>query len=447
MLSSEGKPTDNNSAIANQKPFKTIGTNGASYLKPSQQLDREQIFRLIEEGILCFEACLYHQVLPLKLEYNSLLLGIVNPKDTVALDYVNSILSYLKIAVTIQSVTAETHRIILSEYLNYKNPSSEPKLDKQETKVDSNNGQRNLGNPLITEDLEEKSPETQVDSNNIQRNLGNPLITEDSEEESLPGDNTLILFDSAKGVKFKSLSNQQLKKHPITAPLNHKKKQESDKNTDTDIFEIVSAKNLPVLKLPLPESFSADRVLPTLPSKKLLNELLARVLAGGIGRLYLERQPYQGRILWSLNGIVQSVVEELPLSAFQGVLNELKRLNSLPMMTLAKAKQVETECLYQKQRLLLRLRVMPGMHGEEATLQVLRGAALKFYQQQQLTHISRDALGASQQLSYKVRELQRRLAVNKQDLSPQQLEALESLDGLVENLDRHLRILTDIPTL
>ncbi len=446
MLSSEGKPTDNNSAIANQKPSKTIGTNGASYLKPSQQLDLEQIFRLIEEGILCFEACLYHQVLPLKLEYNSLLLGIVNPKDTVALDYVKSILSYLKIAVTTQSVTAEAHRIILSEYLNYKNPSSKSKLDKQETKVDSNNARRKLGNPLIREDLEE-TPETQVDSNNTQRNLGNPLITEDSEEESLPGDNTLILFDSAKGVKFKSLSNQQPKKHPVTAPLNHKKKQESDQNTNTDIFEIVSAKNLPVLKLPLPESFSADKVLPLLPPKKLLSELLARVLAGGIGRLYLERQPYQARILWSLNGIVQSVVEELPLSAFQGVLNELKRLNSLPMMTLAKAKQVETECLYQKQRLLLRLRVMPGMHGEEATLQVLRGAALKFYQQQQLTHISRDALGASQQLSYKVRELHKRLAGNKQDLSPQQLESLESLNGLVENLDRHLRILTDIPSL
>jgi hypothetical protein len=114
-------------------------------------------------------------------------------------------------------------------------------------------------------------------------------------------------------------------------------------------------------------------------------------------------------------------------------------------MTLAQAKQVETECLYQKHRLLLRLRVMPGMHGEEATLQVLRGAALKFYQQQQLTHISRDALGASQELSYKVRELEQRLAANKQDLNSVQLKALESLGGIMQNLDRHLRILVDIP--
>lgn len=385
MLSSEGKPTDTNSVTANQKPSKTIGTDGASSHSSDQQLERLQIFRLIEEGILCFEACLYHQILPVKLEYNTLLLGIVNPKDKVALDYVNSILSYLKIAVSTQSVSADTHRIILSEYLSYKNASEESKLSAKKTRIDGNST----------------------------RKVANALITENLEEELVPGDNTLILFDSSNGLSFKNLSNKERKKPAFATPLNNVSKQKSDrKKTDTNIFEIVSAENLPVLRLPLPESFSDDDLLPILPPKTLLNELLARVLEGGIGRLYLERQTYQGRILWSLNGIVQSVVEELPLSAFQGVLNELKRLSSLPSMTLNQAKQVEIECLYQKQRLLLRLRVMPGMYGEEATLQVLRGAALKFYQQQQLTRISRDALGTSQQLSYKVRELQQRLALD-----------------------------------
>ncbi|MEM6400695.1 MAG: pilus assembly protein PilB [Cyanobacteria bacterium P01_D01_bin.116] len=427
MLSSEGKPTDTNSEIANQKPSKTIGTDGASSINPSQQLERSQIFRLIEEGILCFEACLFHQILPLNLEYNTLLLGIVNPKDTVALDYVNSILSYLKITSATQPVSADTHRIILSEYLYYKSASEESKLSTKGTQIDSNYAKK-AENGLITKDLEE--------------------------EELLPGDNTLILFDSPSGLSLKKLSNKEPTKSPFPTSLdnannvNNVNKQKSNtKNTDTDIFEIVSAENLPVLRLPLPESFSADEILPILPPKTLLNELLARVLEGGIGRLYLERQPYQGRILWSLNGIVQSVVEELPLSAFQGVLNELKRLSSLPIMTLTQAKQIEIECFYQKQRLLLRLRVMPGMYGEEATLQVLRGAALRFYLQQQLTRISRDALGTSQQLSYKVRELEQRLAFNTKDLNPEQLEALNSLNEIAQDLEHRLRILTDIPSL
>ncbi|BAY80559.1 hypothetical protein NIES267_00160 [Calothrix parasitica NIES-267] len=419
MLSSEGKPTDTNSVAANQQPSKTIGTDGASSLNPDQQLERSQIFRLIEEGILCFETCLYHQILPLKLEYNSLLLGIVNPKEKVALDYVNSILSYLKIAVSIQPVSADTHRIILSEYLSYKSASEESKLSAKKTKIDSNSG-KNVVNKLITEDLEEEEP----------------------------GDNTLILFDSPGGLSLKNLSNKERKQAAFSTPSNNVNKQKSDtKNTETNIFEVVSPEILPVLRLPLPESFSADEILPRLPPKTLLNELLARVLEVGIGRLYLERQTYQGRILWSLNGIVQSVVEELPLSAFQGVLNELKRLSSLPAITFNQAKQVEIECLYQKQRLLLRLRVMPGIYGEEATLQVLRGAALKFYQQQQLTRITRDALGTSQQLNYKVRELQQRLALNTKGLNSEQLEALDSLNEIVEDLEHRLRILTDIPTL
>jgi len=408
MLSSEGKPTDTSAAIAHQKPFKTIGTDDASSLSSNQQLEHEQIFQLIE-SILCFEACLYHQVLPLKLEDNNLLLGIVNPTDAAALDYVNGILSYLKSTVETQPLTAETHRIILSEYLNYKNRSVEV------SKLASHQGEE----------------------------VENSSLVENLEEEIKPGDNTLILFDSTKGVDLESFSHIQEPKKSPTTPLN---RQDLDENIGVGIFEVISAENLPVLRLPLAESFTTDALLSTLAPKKLLKELLARILAGGIGRLYLERQPYQGRILWSLNGVVQSVIEELPLSTFQGVLNELKRLNSLAIATLGQAKQVETECLYQQQRLLLRLRVMPGMYGEEATLQVLRGAALKFYQQQQLTRLSRDALGASQQLSYKVHELQQKLTLNKRELNPRQLEALNTLNELVESLDSHLRILTDIPT-
>jgi hypothetical protein len=36
---------------------------------------------------------------------------------------------------------------------------------------------------------------------------------------------------------------------------------------------------------------------------------LGRVLIGGIGRLYFERQSEQGRILWSQDGVLQSVLE------------------------------------------------------------------------------------------------------------------------------------------
>lgn len=41
---------------------------------------------------------------------------------------------------------------------------------------------------------------------------------------------------------------------------------------------------------------------------------------------------------------------------------------------------------------------MPNDQGENATLQILRGAAIRFYQKQQISELSREALILAQQL-------------------------------------------------
>lgn len=331
MLSSEGKP------LSNEAIGKQLLSSTDSQWK--QGLDTAQIFRLME-SILSFEVCLYHQILPLKVEDNNLQLGMVNPQDNAALNYVCRILSYTNYTILTEAIAAETHRKLLSAYLSYKNTL--------------------LNQPTST-------PQQAVDD---------------------------------------------------------------------------SSTSLPVLQLPPPQQPNTIETLTTLPPKKLLFELLGRVLVGGIGRLFLERRPYHGRILWSENGVLQSVIDKLPLSIFQGVLNEFKRFASLPIATVTEPQQVEKEFLYQKTRVLLRIRVMPGMHGEQATLQVLRGAALKFYQQQQLTRISRDALSISQQLNYKLRELQQRLILNK-EVKSGQLEAIAALNQILYNLEHQIKALTD----
>nr|MDJ0776205.1 pilus assembly protein PilB [Mastigocoleus sp. MO_167.B18] len=83
-MSSSGEVSKNTSEAKQQNSSKNI----------YESLDKEkqkQLFSLIDR-VISFEACLYHQILPLKLENNNLLLGIVNPEDREALDYVNSIL-------------------------------------------------------------------------------------------------------------------------------------------------------------------------------------------------------------------------------------------------------------------------------------------------------------------------------------------------------------------
>lgn len=198
---------------------------------------------------------------------------------------------------------------------------------------------------------------------------------------------------------------------------------------------------LPKLDL-RPEYLSSPiEQLAKLPPPKLLEELLARVLLEGIGRLYFERQESKGRILWSQNGILQSVIDNLEPSQFQWVINELKRLVKLPMLPISQPKQIEIERVYCNTHLLLRLRLVRGNYGEEANLQVLRGAALKFYQQQQLSKLSLDALRLAQQLQRKLNDLQAHC--NSANLSSENLPLLYQLlknvthqvDMLIKNSD------------
>ncbi|MCW5317561.1 pilus assembly protein PilB [Nostoc sp. KVJ3] len=394
MLSSEGEL---NNTAANGQQMLTAAQD-----RWEEQEEREQIFQLID-NLLSFEACLYHQILPFGLEDKNLLLGMVHPQDSEALDYVGRILSYINCTMVIEAIAADAHRRILSAYLNHKNTSQlDAKLMHQST---ADSPQQNADKPISSLDA-------------------------DSESNQKP---ILMAFQTQN----RQHSGQRVDLTPIP---------ELDQSSQTtriqedEISVAAAPNNLPILPTQVPELLSPIELLPTLPPKKLLEELLGRILGGGIGRLYLERQAYEGRILWSDNGILQSVLDKLPLSVFQGVLNELKRFASLPLTTVTEPKQVEQEYIYQKNRLLLRLRIMRGIYGEEATLQVLRGAALKFYQQQQLTRLSRDALGISQQLSFKLHELQERLLLNS-SLDSQQSEAIVALNQLVKNLDQQIKIL------
>ncbi|WP_392534540.1 pilus assembly protein PilB [Nostoc sp. C117] len=397
MLSSEGELT--NTTFNRQQVLTATQTNW------EQEGKREQIFQLID-SFLSFEACLYHQILPCRLEDKQLLLGMVYPQDTEALDYVGRILSYINCTMITQAIAADAHRRILSAYLNHKNTSQ---LHTQQS------------HQQITATIADKSIMS---------------IDTDSESHQLP---TSIASETQTNQHSWQRVDLQLPNldnlSQLTTFLTSGNKSQAGDTSEAAITE-----NLTVFPVEVTDLSSPIEFLGTLPPKKLLEELLGRILAGGIGRLYLERQPYEGRILWSNNGVLQSVLDKLPLSVFQGVLNELKRFASLPISKVAEPKQVEKECLYKKNRLLLRLRVMPGIYGEEATLQVLRGAALKFYQQQQLTRLSRDALGISQQLSFKLHELQQRLFLNP-GLDSQQLEALVTLNQLVKNLDQQIKIL------
>ncbi|MDY7020171.1 MAG: hypothetical protein SWJ54_02260 [Cyanobacteriota bacterium] len=237
-------------------------------------------------------------------------------------------------------------------------------------------------------------------------------------------------------IKTPDLSSKNKSKPNQKEPSPNKKSKPNSKNSVTS--QVNAAKktqknNLPSLSIQTDHLNEPIEVLATLTPEKILHELLGRTLKGGIGRLYFERQASTGRVLWSKDGVLKSVLEDLEASLFQGIINELKQLLEISLIPVDKLKQATIERLYQGNHILLRLRVLPGEYGEEANLQVLRGAALKFHQQHKMTVLSQDALQLAQQLEKKLQEIEQR-----SDSAPLPSENLPLLTQLLANINQKI---------
>jgi Type II secretion system (T2SS), protein E, N-terminal domain len=461
-----------------------------------ERLNVEEMFIFID-GILPFEACLYYQVLPLFIEGSRLNLGMVSPEDSSALDYVRRIISYMNYSLMPRPISSEALQAVLSAYLhqagtqqdtlqnlsrNRPNRGSararaEQKLDRntqQTLIVDSpedlnSEGGRDEIQPIpvppphipfvptlpVSESAPALTDSVLVDD--AVRDLSAipdlpavpdlpivpelPLESELSLEADLPivPEFSLVsdLFlepDLLVETEFSEVLPDIVDSVEVSTPLI----EPPDTNTPPPSVPPAFIAALPSLEIQAKHLSSPVEVLATLSPKELLKELLARVLLGGIGRLYLERQVQYGRVLWSQNGVLQSVLDKLEPDTFQGLINELKLMTSMPLLRVQTPRQVEIERLYQNTRLLLRFRVMPSVNGEEeATLQVLRGAALKFYQQQQLASLERDAISIAKQLQLKVNEIRDRARIEP-GLSKNKLDALPALNQMLRYIEEQL---------
>lgn len=397
--------------------------SSSSQASESVNIDTEQMFRLID-SILPFEACLYYQFLPLALEGKHLKLGMVVPQDSTALDYVRHILAYLNCSLKTEQISSELHQSMLSAYLNYTHTSSAQK--KQASKKDFQVA-RSEQPTLILDD-------SQIEEGDL-GHADTPKVRRSKLASDLPS------TGKSPSPSTQENGSTSLVRPTQTPGLSRGLPSEVLPTTDVKPTSVLLTNELTLPPLEVQALYISRPVefLATLVPKQLLQELLARVLISGIGRLYFERQAEQGRILWSQDGVLQSVLEGLTLPVFQGVIIELKRIVNLPLLPTIEPKQVEIERRYQQEDLLLRLRVMPGTHGEEATLQVLRGAALKFYQRQKMEKLGLDALKLAQQLQHKLNEIRARSG-----RYPIPLEALPALNQLLRSVDKQLEALADL---
>ncbi len=379
----------------------------------------KQMFRLIDK-LLPFEACLYYQILPLAVEGSCLKLGMVHPDDTATLDYLRRILAYQNYSLEIQVIKAEALQAMLSAYLKNTGNSQQPAQDAQTPTPATKHSDSRVGE----EKLHKKSDRINRDT--------------------LP---TLIVDSPQELIQEINSANAQ----PASGPTQERPTGKSDLKRDNK--DTGARQKTPVSKervagaYPSPHHVYDSTVLTTLSPQQLLKELLRRALSGTIDRIDCERHLYEGNILCSRDNVLHCAISGLPLPVLQGVIDELKRIGSLPLMPVQQHQRVEIERCYQQESLLLRLQIMPSQYGDEATLQVFRGEALKAYKQQQLSILWREALSIGEKLQRKVNQICDVYGSDSlQGASSAPMLNKEALNHLLESVEQQLSTLSPLPS-
>jgi Type II secretion system (T2SS), protein E, N-terminal domain len=359
-------------------------------------IDMSRSFPLINK-ILPFEACLYHEILPLDRQGDELYLGMVDLEDTEALTYARRMLGFLKYKLVPQTISSETHRQTLSAYLSEQEQLSGIAALPEHTSATV------VAAPPVPEvphTLHLSEQDRLTDWPKLPVTPIDPIA-------DVAVKPTLLIVDDDHSPA-------------IAAPV------ESPAPTP---FEFPGSA-LPELQLQSPPPGASWQ---SLSGEAFMHGLLVRMMASGVGRLFLVTKPIGGQVLWTENGAAKMLLEQVAPEQFRGAIAALKQLTHLPIATVAAPIEVEIERFYQRQRILLRLRITPKDGGEEATIQVLRGAALKFYQKHQIHNLRRDTSAIAQELRHKVLELGRRNHQGEIDRS-----TLPEIDRTIASLEDQL---------
>ena len=147
-----------------------------------------------------------------------------------------------------------------------------------------------------------------------------------------------------------------------------------------------------------PELKAQDEILNCSNPEILWQQLLSKIVSGQVDKLYFQHKENFGSILSSEGGAVSPLMSQIKIAVFKAVVNEIKVMAKLPLEKLDKYRKVAIPKLYKKERVLLRVEFFPSRFGEEITMQMLQGEALKFYQQRQADRTMEQAISLAKKL-------------------------------------------------
>lgn len=397
--------------------------------------NKKQIFEIID-SIVSLESCLHYQFIPLALKDKVLTLGMINPEDKNGYNFIYPIVTSLNYHLKILQVDDKTHQSILAAYLkkdlideshrDYKQDDSPQ--DFKQTVIDQRSENTPLFDGGVISDSQQDFKQTVIDFQpDLVNNYPSPSPVE-SETHVAPlnlHDRATLIVDSVEDA-IASSSPAIFSSDPQI--------------TSSDFLELNSPQhnsnqsNHNLLEVKAEHINDSIEALSSLAPQELWQELLARIINGGIGRLYLERHLNHGRIICSKDGVLQSSLEQVELGVFNQIIQEIKVVGKQPPTPIEKTKKVAIEKLYNGERILIRIEFFLNQYGEEITVQILRDKALRFYEQRKVKKTMEQALFLSQKLE---KTLKKMVFCS----SPCELTQLSSLKSVLEKIQKQIELL------
>ena len=396
------------------------------------------------DAIFALESCLQYQIVPLELFDNHLIVGMVDPKDRDTIRHISTITSSSGYSFYVQSIEAKTHQLILAAYLKLGSANS----------VDSTKAPQKF----VAEDSFSKHPQIET---------ALPVIDKSATLFDLPPeeinslkrdkiDKSATLFDlppeeinSLKRDKIdKSATLFDLPPEEINSVKEPYKKIESIAKASEKSRIVFSEPQINLLQgdnivtsdssieyqTPIidVQAQNVDKYLESfknLPPRQLWQKLLNTILEEGTGKLCLQQNLNSGSIIYYQNEIAQSSLKKLPLDTFEAIIKEIKIMAQLPSNKLERAKKIAVKKFHNYQKVLLRIELLIGEFGEEATVQIMSGRALKIYEQKQSDKTLEQAIS----LGKKLEKALIKINLNQKAVPFRELENLKVIVKRIEN--------------
>jgi Type II secretion system (T2SS), protein E, N-terminal domain len=392
----------------------------------------KEIFQLIDQ-VFPLDSCRHYEVLPLKLEGSKLALGMLNPNQDESVRFVNSIAKVFKYELEIQLIDLQTHQIILDNYPQNATQSNRQQQDENKTIIDTSfnpnaplkgvNYRRLVDStPTIIssaaaapiEEPELELPDLPADLDFL-KNLELAPKEQPTAPRAKP-DSAATLFEiPAEFRQGNSLNNlnDQDQKATIIADypaklLESETKEEQDLEgilTEAQISQLIAETLGKTSVSEELEPATAD-FLPQLSPQLSWQKLLDQAFQHQTEYITLTRYSDRGGIVAEKNNSPQSTLDRVPLPIFCSLIDEIKRMARLPQNTSSHPQKLVLERLYEQERILLRLEFSVYQQLEAVKIQILRGQALKMYEQQQMDRVCDQALQLAKQLEKTLRRIQ-----------------------------------------